>query len=66
MIYKVLHIGFNTYDKNLFLIIYYQACKYKIAMLFKVIGAINFNIFFIYLKKCYIQYNINSNQSITR
>ena len=62
MAYRVLYVGFILCDKNLLLIIYYQARKYRIATLFKVIGAPDFNTLFIYLEKCYIQYNISSNQ----
>ena len=55
---KALYIGFNTYDKNLFLIINHQGRKYRIVVLFKAIGTPDFNILFIYLLKCYIQYII--------
>ncbi len=55
---KALHIGFNINDKNLFLAIYYQTRKYKIVALFQVISAPDFNTFFVYLLKYYLQYNI--------
>lgn len=61
MIYKVLHISFITFDHNLLFVIYNQVYKYRIAALFEVINIPNFNTLFIYLKKYYIQYIINSN-----
>ena len=51
---KALYISFDTYNKNLFLIINYQARKYKIAAMFKAIGISDFNTLFIWLLKCYI------------
>ena len=66
MVYRALHVGFNTCDKNLLLIIYHQARKYKIAMSFKAIDAPDFNTFCISLEKCSIQYNISSNQPTAR
>ena len=54
MVYKALNIGFKTCDKNLFLVIYYQARNYRIAGLFEAISAPDFNTLFIYLEKCYI------------
>lgn len=60
MINKVLYIDFYTYDKNLFLVINYQGRKYRIATLFKVINAPDFNTLIICLLKYYIQYIINT------
>ncbi len=55
---KKLHDSSNTSDKNLFLVINHQGRKYRIAVLFKAIGAPDFNTLFIYLLKYYIQYII--------
>ena len=66
MVYIALHIGFNTCDKNLLLVIYHQVRKYRKAASFKAIDVPDFNTLFICLKKCYIQYNISSNQLTTR
>ena len=57
---RVLLIGFDTCDKNLFLVINNQGRKYKIAVFFKVINATDFNIHFICLLKCYIEYIIDT------
>ena len=65
MAYGALHVGFNPYDKNLLLIIYHQARKYRIAASFEAIDAPDFNTLFICLEKCYIQYNISNNQPTT-
>ena len=64
MAYMALYVGFNSCDKNLLLVIYHHARKYRIAASFEAIGAPDFNTLFICLKKCYIQYDIGSNQPI--
>ena len=66
MAYGALHIGFNSCDKNLLLVIYHHARKYRIAASFEAIGTPNFNTLFICREKCYIQYNINNNQPTVR
>ena len=66
MTYRTLHVGFNIYDKNLLLVIYHQARKYRITASFEGIGAPDFNTLFICFEKYYIQYNISSNQLTVR
>ena len=66
MAYRALHVDFNTCNKNLLLVIYHQARKYRIAVSFEAIDTTDFSTFFICLEKYYIQYNINSNQPTTR
>ena len=66
MAYRELHVGFNPCDKNLLLVIYHQARKYRITALFEAIGTSDLNTLFICLEKCYIPYNISSNQPTTR
>ena len=58
MVNRVLYVGFNLWNKNMFFVIYHQACKSRIAVWFKVISILDFNTLFIYLFKCYIQYII--------
>ena len=62
MVYRALHFSFNICVKNLLFVIYHQARKYRIAISFKAISVSDFNTLFIYLEKCYFQYNICINQ----
>lgn len=50
MIFKVLHVSFNPCNKNLLFIFYYQACKYRIAVLLKAINILDCDLVFIYFE----------------